>query len=92
MSSSGRLFSNYPSGLDPENTNDGSNNKYAVAELFANNTERPYPSAEFNNPPGGSINYTTNPPSKSTDPIFRKIVFAHATPFFQAERATKTTS
>ncbi|KAB2580009.1 hypothetical protein DBV05_g1523 [Lasiodiplodia theobromae] len=63
VSSSGRLFSNYPSGLDPENTNDGSNNKYAVAELFANNTERPYPSAEFNNPPGGSINYTTNPPS-----------------------------
>ncbi|OJD37089.1 major royal jelly protein [Diplodia corticola] len=46
-----------------ENTNNGRNAKYAVAELFANNTERPYPSAEVNNPPGGAINYTTSPPS-----------------------------
>ncbi|EOD48955.1 putative major royal jelly protein [Neofusicoccum parvum UCRNP2] len=63
VSSTGRLFSNYPPGLDPNNTNDGSNGKYTVAELFSDNTERPYPSAEYNNPPGGSINYTTNPPS-----------------------------
>lgn len=63
VSSTGRLFSNYPPGLDPNNTNDGSNGKYTVAELFSNNTERPYPSAEYNNPPGGAINYTTTPPS-----------------------------
>ena len=25
--------------------------------------ERPYPSAEINNPPGGAINYTTSPPT-----------------------------
>ncbi|KAH7064825.1 major royal jelly protein [Macrophomina phaseolina] len=62
VSSTGRLFSNYPPGLDPNNTNDGNNGKYTVAELF-NNTERPYPSAEWNNPPGGAINYTTNTPS-----------------------------
>lgn len=62
VSSTGRLFSNYPPGLDPNNTNDGSNGKHTVAELFANNTERPYPSAEYNNSPGGAINYTTTPP------------------------------
>lgn len=63
VSRSGRKFSNYPPGLDANNTNDGNNGKYTVAELTANNTERPYPSAEINNPPGGSINYTTTPPS-----------------------------
>lgn len=45
------------------NTNDGSNGKYTVAELTGNSTEKPYPSAEINNPPGGSINYTTCPPT-----------------------------
>ena len=63
VSSTGRLFSNYPPGLDPNNTNNGQNGKYTIAELFDNNTERPYPSAEINNPPGGAINYTTTPPS-----------------------------
>jgi hypothetical protein len=36
VSKTGRKFSNYPSGLDPNNTNTGSNNKYAVAELIGN--------------------------------------------------------
>jgi sugar lactone lactonase YvrE len=57
VSSSGRMFSNYPPALDPKNT------KYTVAELHSNNTETPYPSAEINSPPGGSINYTTTPPT-----------------------------
>jgi sugar lactone lactonase YvrE len=63
VSKSGRKFSNYPSGLDANNTNTGSNNKYAVAELIGNSTEKPYPNAEINNPPGGAINYTTTPPT-----------------------------
>jgi hypothetical protein len=63
VSKNGRKFSNYPPGLDANNTNDGSNGKYTVAELIGNNTERPYPNAEINNPPGGSINYSTFPAS-----------------------------
>jgi sugar lactone lactonase YvrE len=63
VSRGGRKFSNYPSGLDPNNTNTGSNHKYAVAELNSNNTETPYPNAQINNPPGGAINYTTTPPT-----------------------------
>ena len=63
VSSTGRKFSNYPGGLDPNNTNDGTNGKYTVAELFDDNTERPYPSAEMNNPPGGAINSSTTPPT-----------------------------
>ncbi|KAF2115756.1 major royal jelly protein [Lophiotrema nucula] len=61
VAKNGRKFSNYPPGLDKNNTNDGTNNKYTVAELLVNNTERAYPSAEFNNPPGGAINYSTYP-------------------------------
>lgn len=63
VSREGRKFSNYPPGLDPNNTNNGQNRKYTIAELLPNNTERAYPSAEINNPPGGAINYTTYPPS-----------------------------
>lgn len=63
VSSTGRLFANYPPGLDPNNTNNGQNNKYTVAELVSNTTESPYPNAEWNNPPGGQINFTTTPPS-----------------------------
>ncbi|OAG08400.1 uncharacterized protein CC84DRAFT_1194609 [Paraphaeosphaeria sporulosa] len=63
VSRSGRKFSNYPPGLDANNTNNGSNDKYTVAELIGNNTERAYPSAEINSPPGGSINYSTYPAS-----------------------------
>ncbi|PNS20734.1 hypothetical protein CAC42_2979 [Sphaceloma murrayae] len=63
VSSTGRKFANYPAGLDANNTNNGSNGRYQVAELIGNSTEVPYPSAAFNNPPGGAINYTTAPPS-----------------------------
>jgi sugar lactone lactonase YvrE len=65
VSRSGRMFSNYPAGLDSNNTNTGTNSKYAVAELLSSNTETPYPSVEINNPPGGAINYTTTPPSSA---------------------------
>ncbi|KAK3068241.1 hypothetical protein LTR53_014352 [Teratosphaeriaceae sp. CCFEE 6253] len=63
VSSTGRLFSNYPGGLDQNDTNNGSNGRYTIAELVTNTTESPYPSAAINNPPGGAINYTTYPPS-----------------------------
>jgi sugar lactone lactonase YvrE len=63
VSRSGRKFSNYPPGLDANNTNDGSNGKYTVAELNSNNSETPYPNAAYNNPPGGAINFTTSPPT-----------------------------
>ncbi|KAL8706013.1 MAG: hypothetical protein Q9201_000898 [Fulgogasparrea decipioides] len=57
VSSTGRKFSNYARSLDPNNI------AYTVAELVTNTTERAYPSAEINSPPGGAINYTTNPPT-----------------------------
>ncbi|TKA72408.1 hypothetical protein B0A49_02423 [Cryomyces minteri] len=63
VSSTGRMFSNYPGGLDPNNTNNGSNGKYTVAELIGNSSEVAYPSVAMNNPPGGAINYTTSPPT-----------------------------
>ncbi|KAF1837304.1 major royal jelly protein [Decorospora gaudefroyi] len=63
VSRSGRKFSNYPSGLDANNTNTGTNNKHAVAEILPNGTEAAYPNSEINNPPGGAINYTTSPPT-----------------------------
>lgn len=56
VSSTGRLFSNYPLGLDRTDTS------YQVAELTGNTTEVPYPSVALNTPPGGAINYTTTPP------------------------------
>jgi sugar lactone lactonase YvrE len=70
VSGSGRKFSNYPAGLDANNTNTGSNKKYAVAELIGNSTETPYPSAEINNPPGGAINYTTTPATGANYPNY----------------------
>ena len=51
------MFSNYPPALD------ANNQKYTVAELMGNSTEVPFPNAEINSPPGGSINYTTTPPT-----------------------------
>ena len=57
VSSTGRKFSNYPPALDPMDQ------AYTIAELTTNNTETPYPSAEFNSPPGGRVNYTTYPPT-----------------------------
>jgi hypothetical protein len=38
VSSTGRMFSNYPGGLDANDTNNGQNGKYTIAELFSNNT------------------------------------------------------
>ncbi|KAL8927349.1 MAG: hypothetical protein Q9172_001428 [Xanthocarpia lactea] len=64
VSSTGRKFSNYARSLDPNNT------AYTVAELVSNTTERPYPSAEINSPPGGAINYTTTPPSGANYPNY----------------------
>jgi hypothetical protein len=69
VSRKGRKFANYPPGLDANNTNDGTNNKYTVAELSENNTEHPYPNAEINNPPGGAINYSTFPASTYTPSV-----------------------
>ncbi|CAD0083128.1 unnamed protein product [Aureobasidium vineae] len=64
VSSTGRKFSNYPGALDKNNTNNGSNNKYTVAELTGNSTEAAYPNAEWNNPQEEvTINYTTTPPT-----------------------------
>ncbi|KAF2720967.1 major royal jelly protein [Polychaeton citri CBS 116435] len=63
VSATGRQFSNYPGGLDANNTYRGDVPKYTIAELTGPNTERPYPSAEINQPPGGAINYTTYPPA-----------------------------
>ncbi|KAG9379593.1 major royal jelly protein [Pyrenophora tritici-repentis] len=63
VSKAGRKFANYPSGLDPNNTNTGTNQKYAVQEILSNGTEIPYPGADINNPPGGAINYTITPPN-----------------------------
>lgn len=57
VSSSGRKFSNYPGALDGNNTNNGSNGKYTVAELTGNSTEAAYPNADWNNPPGGGEFY-----------------------------------
>jgi sugar lactone lactonase YvrE len=63
VSREGRRFSNYPGALDPNNTYRGETPKYTIAELLPNNTERAWPSAEINQPPGGAINYTTYPPT-----------------------------
>ncbi|KAF3762794.1 major royal jelly protein [Cryphonectria parasitica EP155] len=70
VSSSGRMFSNYPGGLDPANVNNGSNNIYTVGELTGLTTEVAYPSQEMNNPPGGAINYTTTPPTGANYPDY----------------------
>ncbi|KAI4242143.1 MAG: hypothetical protein L6R40_004186 [Gallowayella cf. fulva] len=64
VSSTGRKFSTYARSLDPNNI------AYTVAELVSNNTERAYPSAEINTPPGGAINYTTTPPSGANYPNY----------------------
>ncbi|KAI2643754.1 major royal jelly protein-domain-containing protein [Xylaria nigripes] len=63
VSKNGRIFSNFPGGLDKNNVYDGSNNVFTVGELTSATTERAYPSVEMNHPTGGAINYTTNPPT-----------------------------
>ena len=63
VSREGRLFSNYPAGLDPNNTNTASTpNKYQIAELLPDGSEVPYPSVEYNTPPGGALNTSASPP------------------------------
>jgi len=68
VSSTGRIFANYPGGLDSNDTYNGSNGKYTVAELTSNTTETPYPSVAYNSPTGGAINYTTTPPTGANTP------------------------
>ncbi|XP_072159007.1 uncharacterized protein [Bemisia tabaci] len=62
MTPCGRKFASYPASIDPLNTNDGCNGKYAVAEL-TKCKELPYPNRCMNNPYGGVINYSTSPPT-----------------------------
>jgi hypothetical protein len=50
VSKNGRRFSNYPGGLDQNNTYRGTEPKYTIAELMPNNTERAFPSVEMNSP------------------------------------------
>lgn len=63
VSSTGRIFINYPAGLSTTNYNNGTPGIYAVAELTGLTTAKAYPSVEINTPPGGAINYTTSPAS-----------------------------
>ncbi|KAI0836993.1 MRJP-domain-containing protein [Hypoxylon sp. FL0890] len=63
VSSTGRMFSNYPGGLDPTNVFNGSNDAMTVGELTSLTDETPYPNLEWNRPPGGAINYSTSPPT-----------------------------
>ncbi|KAI1822769.1 major royal jelly protein-domain-containing protein [Xylaria intraflava] len=65
VSSTGRIFSNFPGGLDTTNVYNGSNNIFQVAELTSVTEEVAYPSLEMNQPPGGAINYTTTPPTSA---------------------------
>lgn len=64
VSSTGRIFSNFPGGLDKTNVYNGSNNVFQVGEHTSLTTEVAYPSLQMNHPPGGAINYTTTPPNK----------------------------
>ncbi|KAI1273830.1 major royal jelly protein [Xylaria sp. FL0933] len=65
VSSTGRIFSNFPGGLDATNVYNGSNNVFQVGEHTSLTTEKAYPSLEMNHPPGGAINYTTTPPTSA---------------------------
>ncbi|KAE9982364.1 hypothetical protein BLS_006207 [Venturia inaequalis] len=64
VSRSGRMFCNYPRGLDPTNI------AYTVAEIFPNNTERAYPNATYQTPPEGLINNSTTPASSVGNPNY----------------------
>ncbi|KAL6805097.1 major royal jelly domain-containing protein [Trichoderma sp. SZMC 28012] len=57
VSSSGRIFVNYPP-VFPNSIN------FTVGEIV-NGREVPYPNLEINTPPGGRLNYSTNPPTSS---------------------------
>lgn len=51
VSASGRLFSNFPGGLDPANVNHGTPGIFTVGELVSRTVEKAYPSEEMNTPP-----------------------------------------
>ncbi|KAF2742840.1 major royal jelly protein [Sporormia fimetaria CBS 119925] len=70
VSQSGRIFTNFPGGLDPANVYNGSNTVFTAGELTSVDAEEPYPSREINSPPGGAINYTTTPPSGANYPNY----------------------
>ena len=61
VSSTGRKFSSYARALDPNNT------AYTVAELIDETNEVPFPSADFNSPPDGPIDYTVSPAVGAND-------------------------
>lgn len=63
VSSTGRIFANFPAGLEAGNTNNGTPGIYQVAELTGLTAEVAYPSVDMNTPPGGAVNYSTNPPT-----------------------------
>lgn len=65
VSSTGRIFTNFPAGLAVGNVNNGTPGIYQVAELTGLKTEVAYPSVKINTPPGGAINYTTSPATGS---------------------------
>ncbi|KAI0449743.1 major royal jelly protein-domain-containing protein [Xylaria acuta] len=65
VSSNGRIFSNFPGGLDKTNVYNGSNNVFQVGEHTSLTTEVAYPNLEMNHPPGGAINHTTTPPTSA---------------------------
>ncbi|KAI0465603.1 major royal jelly protein-domain-containing protein [Xylaria cf. heliscus] len=65
VSSTGRIFSNLPGGLDKTNVYNGSNNVFQVGEHSSLTTEMAYPNIKINHPPGGAINYTTTPPTSA---------------------------
>ncbi|RKU44273.1 hypothetical protein DL546_000917 [Coniochaeta pulveracea] len=70
VSKTGRIFSNFPGGLDPTNVYNGSNSIFTVGELTSLKQEVAYPSREMNSPPGGAINYTTTPPTGANYPNY----------------------
>ncbi|KAJ9161319.1 Major royal jelly protein [Coniochaeta hoffmannii] len=70
VSKTGRIYANFPGGLDPSNAYNGSNSVFTVGELTSLKEEQPYPSREMNSPPGGAINYTTTPPSGANYPNY----------------------
>lgn len=61
VSSTGRIFANFPAGIDAGNVNNGTAGIFQVAELTSLTTEVAYPSVEMNTPPGGAINRTMSP-------------------------------
>ncbi|PVH95943.1 major royal jelly protein [Periconia macrospinosa] len=70
VSKTGRIFTTFPPGFDPNSTFDGSNGRFSVGELKSKDSEVAWPNVELNSPPGGAINYTTNPPTGANYPNY----------------------